>query len=204
MEIYLLRHTPVNLPRGICYGASDLELSKDYTKHLKEVRQKANRFSFTFSSNSPNRVPVYSSPLIRSLRLAKDLSGLEDSEIYIDHRLREMSFGEWENQPWEKISRLESDAWSLDFESIAPPKGETFLQLQERSISFLQEMTSKYQENPSVQKLLIVTHGGVIRSILSYAVDVKPSHAFRFWVQNGSFTILKHENSSYQILGVNI
>lgn len=168
MEIYLIRHTTPAVAKGICYGQSDLEVDMNlFSSELELIREKL-----------PNAFDaVYSSPLQRCSKLAKEFS----SQIEIDPRLMEMNFGEWELQNWKDIPQDELNNWMDDFVQVSPPNGENFIELQKRTVEFLQDLLSK---EPTTSA--IFTHAGNIRSIISYILEIPLNNAFRIQVNYGS------------------
>ena len=71
MTITLIRHTSVNVPSGICYGQSDVDVSGNFEFEAPIVKDKlaSNRFD-----------AVYSSPLQRCEKLAS-YCGFENPTI---------------------------------------------------------------------------------------------------------------------------
>ena len=39
MKIYLVRHTRVDMPAGICYGNSDVALAETFEEEARKVRE---------------------------------------------------------------------------------------------------------------------------------------------------------------------
>jgi broad specificity phosphatase PhoE len=110
---------------------------------------------------------IYSSPLQRCLRVAEVLSQKRGIPCLQDSRLREMHFGSWEGRTTEDLLATEGEAlqrfWK-EPERHAPPGGETIGQLRERVLEFWQEcIESKPQD-----RILVVTHGGPIRILLTH------------------------------------
>ena len=93
---------------------------------------------------------VWSSDLRRAVTTAR----LAWGEPRQDARLREMSFGSLEGQPWETLDPRAQEALAR-FEGFAAPGGETFEDLRARVLSFLEGL-------PAGRHLLF-THGGVVR-----------------------------------------
>ncbi|MDT8872801.1 histidine phosphatase family protein [Komagataeibacter rhaeticus] len=46
--------------------------------------------------------------------VAERVAQFMNLELRVDSRLREISFGEWEGRPWNRISRTALDAWAAD------------------------------------------------------------------------------------------
>ncbi|NPA35226.1 MAG: alpha-ribazole phosphatase [Chlorobi bacterium] len=172
MKIVLVRHTKVAVPKGICYGSTDVEPASSYEEEKKKIISLLNNRSF---------VEIYSSPLKRCLKLAGDIvpSGME---IIRDKRLQELDFGKWEMQPWDDISKSKhASLWFNDFLNIACPGGESYRELLKRVKEFIRDMTRE----PVDGNVLIVTHGGVIRAFHSILNNTEPEKAFDLKVEYG-------------------
>lgn len=157
MKIYLVRHTRVDMPAGICYGNSDVALAETFEEEARKVREQLRDIPFG---------KTYSSPLRRCLLLAKELSG----NAIIDERIREYDFGEWERRPWDDIYASDrGKEWFEDYINTACPQGESFRAMLDRVRRFIDSI-------PETDKnILIVTHAGIIRAFLilleNYTID---------------------------------
>ena len=141
---YFIRHTKPEIDDGICYGQSNLELIDGYLEEFKVIK-----------SILPQKpLPIYSSPLKRCLSLAQFLAG---NKLTVDKRLMELNFGSWERTAWNDISKEEIDPWYNDYMTIAPPKGESYLQLIERCREFYQSVLLTSSSS------LIIAHAGPLR-----------------------------------------
>lgn len=152
MEVYLVRHTKTVCPKGICYGQSDVGILEPYEDQFSQIL-----------SQLPQEARLFSSPLKRCLILANYLQ--ENSNMtatVVDSRLMEMNFGDWELQAWNDIPREILDPWMNDFVTVSIPNGESFIDLDQRVWEFLETKIKNKIKEPVV----IVTHSGVIRSIL--------------------------------------
>lgn len=158
MEVYLVRHTETVCPKGICYGQSDVELLEPYLQQFEDIKKQM-----------PENAMFYSSPLQRCTILANHLSA---SDYKVDKRLMEMNFGNWELKNWDEIQKDEMDPWMNDFVNVNVPSGESFVELYNRVLSFIEE---KKEETVS---LVIVTHAGVIRSFLCKQMNLDLKDAF--------------------------
>jgi alpha-ribazole phosphatase len=165
MEVYLVRHTETVCEKGICYGQSDIEIRAPYDIVFE-----------TIISQLPKEAILYSSPLQRCVVLAKHIQ--ENSQIDSiteDSRLMEMNFGDWELKSWDDIPQEVLDPWMTDFVNVQVPNGESFVDLHERVVDFLENEVSKVTEKP----LIIVAHAGVIRSILCKINNLPLLEAFK-------------------------
>jgi len=110
---------------------------------------------------------IVSSPLKRCAEFANELSQYHNTPIEFDSRLSEIHFGDWEgktatdllNACPEHIARF----WN-DPADNPPPNGELLPIFEARVLAAWNEITPRN----SSERLLIVTHGGPIRTILGY------------------------------------
>ncbi|NBC82826.1 MAG: alpha-ribazole phosphatase [Bacteroidetes bacterium] len=163
MSVYLIRHTKVNCPAGICYGSTDLDVTADFGHEMKRINQKLNAVVFD---------EVYSSPLYRCRKLADALFNNQD--IKFDERLKEMDFGQWELKSWDDICQTpEGKYWMDHYINTACPGGESFWELHQRVSSFYHELKKHDNQNTA-----IVTHNGVIRVFKSLLMQVDIGDVF--------------------------
>ncbi len=88
-----------------------------------------------------------------------------------DQRLRELNFGDWEGKTYEMLKDNERyQQWLLNWETSAPPNGESGKSFGVRVESFFNGLMESCQKNRR-RKILIVTHGGVIRYLLSLCIE---------------------------------
>jgi hypothetical protein len=90
MEIVLIRHTKVGVPKGTCYGWSDVPLADTFLEEATETKANLEKIKINFDK-------VYSSPLSRAEKLA-EYCGYPDAErddrgtdiiLYIDDDCKE-------------------------------------------------------------------------------------------------------------------
>jgi alpha-ribazole phosphatase len=167
MEVYLVRHTETVCEKGICYGQADVEIQDDYLSLFESIK-----------TEIPSNAIVYSSPLKRCTVLANHIS---EGNFKTDSRLMEMNFGDWELKKWNDIPEDEMNPWMQDFVNVPVPNGESFVQLYERVNTFFDEIKNTNPSNPVV----IITHAGVIRSVLCKISNLLLQDAFQNKVDFG-------------------
>ena len=119
--------------------------------------------------NSMQRHPdwqrIISSPLLRCADFAQKLARRHAVPLALDERLREIDFGAWEGRTASALMAEEADAlqqfWNNPV-AYTPPGGELLTRFQERVLNAWSETIQNYPR----QRILWVTHGGVIRVIL--------------------------------------
>lgn len=144
VDLTLVRHTAVDVPRGVCYGATDVPLASTFGAEAAVVSSKLRELA-PFDR-------VFTSPLSRCRRLAT-YCGYPDAEV--DARLAEMDFGEWEMKCYDEISDPRLQLWFDDWLHVAPTGGESFMDQQRRFVSFL-------RDHAADGRLLLFTHGGIL------------------------------------------
>ncbi len=172
MELYLIRHTRVNVPRGVCYGQTDVETAASYQDEHSRVRQ--------LLPDDLSDFTVFSSPLDRCSRLATDLFNGTHNE---DERIMEMNFGDWEMKKWSEIERDLMDEWARDFVNYRCPGGESYKDLYIRSASFFDELRTGTYKNSAV-----VTHAGVLHAFLAWLLDIDLKKSLMVHFDYGSIT----------------
>ncbi|PWJ43732.1 alpha-ribazole phosphatase [Sediminitomix flava] len=179
MNIYLIRHTQPKIDAGICYGQADIPLPDDAPQSFKKVISKI------------GVVPqhIYTSPLVRCEQLAEAIlekTSYQNPSFFTDKRLMEMDFGDWENVAWDDIPEDTLSKWSEDFVNEKVPNGESFVELNKRVLSFWDELLTKKAEHA-----VVVTHAGVIRALLSNAMNLDLKYAFRLGIDYGGVSCIE-------------
>ena len=111
---------------------------------------------------------VASSPLQRCLQVAQFVAELQQLPLYIDAQFQEMHFGEWEaistQVLYEQYPEDLAKFWMTPTQ-FAPPQAESLLNFQQRVLQGLSDLNQYLQqlEQPQPKRVLLVTHGGVIK-----------------------------------------
>jgi alpha-ribazole phosphatase len=188
MKLTLIRHTSLQVPPGVCYGQSDIDVAASFANEVAITKAKIAGMNFD---------AMYTSPLQRCHKLAQ---ALNIGEAVHDARLKELHFGDWEMQAWDDIPRDYFDVWAQDYANLAPPNGETFGQLQQRALHFLEEIKLQH----AGKHILIVTHGGLIRALLAHVLNMELKDLFRFNIDYASVTELDFKEKVPKINYVNL
>lgn len=186
MDVFLIRHTAVDVPAGTCYGHFEVPLSANCREHFSSLAQ-----NLPALENSL----ILSSPASRCLRLAKHLS----PQIETDERLRELHFGAWENKLWNELPKEELNSWMANYVEAGPPGGESYRQLLERVVQCWQEKVL----TADAKQLLIITHAGVIRGLLAFLLDIPLENTFKLQIDYGSISQVNLTNGYARIGYIN-
>lgn len=135
-------------------------------------------------ADSGNWEQVVSSPLARCAAFAEGYARRYSTPLSFDARLMEMHFGDWEGRTAAELMQTDADAltrfWNDPLHNT-PPGGEPLAQFQVRVLDAWNDIVTEYP----AQRVLIVTHGGVIRVLLCQVTGVSVSQLQEFSVGHG-------------------
>ncbi|MBF0219228.1 MAG: histidine phosphatase family protein [Gammaproteobacteria bacterium] len=120
---------------------------------------------------------IYSSPLLRCREPAEALSRHLGVGVVFDARLQEIDFGRWEGRSVSEIEATEATAlhafWQNPFRH-PPPGGEDYATFEARVLAAWESIVITPQ-----RRILLVTHGGVVRAILGHLLAIPQTHLMR-------------------------
>ena len=166
MEIFLIRHTSVDVPLGICYGQTDVPVKPSFEEEAEIVKQNLAEHSFD---------AIYTSPLTRCVKLAT-YCGYPDAQR--DNRLKEMYMGDWEMQMFDEITDPQIQEWYNDYLHVPTLNGESYQDLLVRVSSFLNELKNSGKDLGR-NKVAIFAHGGILLCAQVYAGIISPENALQ-------------------------
>ncbi len=176
-EIFLFRHG--DIARTNCYiGATDVKLSDVGIRQLSSQKK-------LFSNLLIDK--IFCSPLKRCIQTYSQLQ--LDSKVSLDDRIREVDFGDWEGKSFENIAAnhpSEITRWSIDKEKFVFPNGEAVKDFHQRIIAFCE-----YIKTLPEPKILIISHGGVIRHMICYLLNIPLDNYLYFHIDYGHLSTLK-------------
>jgi alpha-ribazole phosphatase len=135
-------------------------------------------------ADSGNWEHVISSPLARCAAFAKEYAKRHSTPLSFDARLMEIHFGDWEGRTAAELMQTDADAltrfWEDPFNN-PPPSGEPLAQFQARVLDAWKDIVVGH----AGQRVLVVTHGGVIRMLLCQVTGVPVAQLQEFSVGHG-------------------
>ncbi len=185
--IFLLRHGQIKDSKKKRYiGRTDIPL--DDTGILQ-----AEYWQKIFSIIKINR--ILSSSLSRCFNTAKTIAGKQ--EIMITPELNEIDMGAWDGLSFEQIKNnhpKEFEKRGKNLDSFIPPRGESFYDLSCRTIPLFNQINNNLQGNA-----LIITHAGVIRTILCHIQNIKLKNLFQIKIAYGELFVLGSASNKKKI-----
>lgn len=189
-RLYLVRHGETLANREYRYiGIRDDPLSAHGSQQAIQL------------ANALSGLPVaavYSSPLQRTYHTALPIAARHNLEVQKVDDLRECDFGRWEGlSRVEVLERSPEDSQLLlEWEhnaSIAPPGGESFEALQQRVNSAVESLAQAHPD----QSIVLVSHVGPIKVILSTALGAPLSSAFRIFLDPATISVVDWRDAAY-------
>jgi alpha-ribazole phosphatase len=188
MDIVFIRHgrTQMN-STGRYFGAIDTEISEEGIEEIIKLKGYLHGVDFDC---------IFVSPMKRAIQTAK----LLDRQFIIDDRLKEMNFGVFEGYTYNEICEkypIESKDWIENHTGYKIPKGESLEEVFNRTKDFIEEISLKEHN-----RVLVITHGGVIRCAMSLAVG-GPDYFYKFKIEHGTVNAISIKDDYTYIKCIN-
>lgn len=174
MKIHLIRHgeTDWNKLRKF-QGRADVPLNAQGELQAKWV---AERYL------GSNIDAIYTSPLIRAYKTANEISKTTGIKMNIISALSEIDVGDWQGKTWEEAQNLPSSGESVD----------AFFA---RAASAINEVIESGKA-----EVVVVTHGGTLRMILTYLLGLSIEDREHFKPSNVGVYIVEKTGGSWKLL----
>ncbi len=139
---------------------------------------------------------LYSSDLGRARHTAERIAAHTGHVIHQDARLRERHYGIFQSLSAEEIAASYPEDWarhqSLDPDYVMPG-GESLRQLHERSVAWFEEMKAHH----AGATVLVVTHGGVLASLLRHVLGLPLARSRRFTVRHTALNVFVYQEDGW-------
>lgn len=143
---------------------------------------------------------LYSSPLQRTRETAEILSERLNLPVAYRDDLLELDFGEWTGLTYDAVRADERwQVWNTCRSIATVPGGESMRQVQERVVRALFDLRRTHRNG----RMLIVSHGDVIRAALMFALGMPLDFYSRIEVGLASLNTIHIDDSGIRVLTVN-
>lgn len=191
MEIYLVRHGQTELnAKSVFFGITDIALNAKGETQAQLVAEKLRRIKFD---------TAFVSPLKRAQQTVKKIqeSNIYSLSIQTLPELCEVDFGDWENMTLADISKAYSENLNSYFNNFLD---HTFLSGQSIA-DFLANIRRAMEVilNSPNERVLIVSHYGVIGGILNMLLFGEIKDLFNFEVPTGGMAIIEKSDDYYML-----
>jgi len=135
---------------------------------------------------------IVSSPLQRCARFAAELGEQLNLSVHLDKDLQELHFGAWEGQSAAALMETDAEALGLfwaDPYGFTPPQGEPVSAFSARVLASVGRLQAAY----AGERILLVSHGGVMRLLLAQARSLPREQLLNVEVGHGALFALTVE-----------
>ena len=185
-EIILIRHgeTEWNSQHRM-QGHSNSELSAVGRGQIQALGKWMKSVSFDH---------IYSSDSLRARQTAEAITQFSGNTLQFDQRIREKNLGVFEGLTSAEARERHPEVYRL-FKSAGAnyviDEGESTQQLLDRALEFIEEIRLRHPE----ERIVMVTHGGVVRVLMKHTLGLSPDSSTRFLIKNtGIFRLVWNEN----------
>ena len=193
MRLILTRHYCTQSNKdGIILGWSDSPACPGWRDDIEFIYQQ-------LSANNVCIDAVYSSDLERARQTANTYAGLFGiEEVNCAAEIKEINYGRLQTRRKARVKETHPEY--KEDPAFVFPGGESFQQMQQRSIGFLLALAQRQAE----RTVLMVSHAGVIRAIISHCVGLNYASSLKYRIPFryvGDFQLAGGNCLSYNELG---
>ena len=194
VKLILVRHAlTVDNQKSRLSGHIDSSISEEGKEQIDKITNYLKDFDID---------KIYTTTSSRTKDTVKKLSELKSIEIIEKESLKEISFGDFEGLTFDEIK----DKYPKEFQDMIEkgyeykyPNGESLIDSYNRVCIELDNIIS----NNDDRTILICSHGGTIRNIITYLISNSYKYHWNFKIDNGSFTILEVQDGFTVITAMN-
>ena len=194
VKLILVRHAlTVDNQKSRLSGHIDSSISEEGKEQIDKITNYLKVFDID---------KIYTTTSSRTKDTVKKLSELKSIEIIEKESLKEISFGDFEGLTFDEIK----DKYPKEFQDMIEkgyeykyPNGESLIDSYNRVCIELDNIIS----NNDDRTILICSHGGTIRNIITYLISNSYKYHWNFKIDNGSVTILEVQDGFTVITAMN-
>jgi alpha-ribazole phosphatase len=184
-ELLFIRHAETDMAGTFC-GHSDPELNARGHIQLERLINQLRMEKIGV---------VYTSDLRRAHTTGMAIAGAFGIDCHVRVALREINFGQWEGITWKEIQRRDNAyarRWIAEYPRLPAPSGEGFHDFERRVLDEVRFLSS--QTEAATCRVAVVTHAGVLRTLLSALHGCSEDSA---WEQTRSYcSIVRHPSTA--------
>lgn len=195
LKLFLVRHgrTKWNL-EGRYQGITNTSLVPEGIRQAKLSAVYLSKVRFS---------GIYSSPLGRAVETSEVFKKVLKKGYIVRENLKELNFGKWEGLKFDEINEQynqDYQNWLKDPYSNPPTEGESFTSVTKRALAELKRI---FEENPDNSNILIISHGGLIVSLLVYWLRIPPERWSSIIQSQGAINVVYLDKNFTYISQIN-
>jgi alpha-ribazole phosphatase len=179
-RIWLVRHGEPADVRGRCYGKLDVGLSNIGRAQMERTAACLKGEPFD---------AIYASPRTRTVESARILASFHTCSWREDDGLCEIAFGDFEGLTYDEIAQRYPVLYRQWMESpteVQFPNGESFILMRRRVLRAFEAILESHEG----RTVAVVTHGGAIRILLAWVLQMPHQAIFRLAQCYGAMNLL--------------
>lgn len=189
--LILVRHgeTEKNVNKNL-HSTNDPELLNETgRKQIKQTATKLKEYSPTkvYCSNEPRAT--------ESGEIIANSLGIPLQKI---EGMQERNWGEFTGQSWEEVKKVLDPMTLEERYDYVPANGESWRTFETRLIQTIERIIEDNEGS-----IVVVTHGGAIRALMPFLLNVPKEESFKYDPDNASLTIFEVTNSGFKKVAVN-
>jgi probable phosphomutase (TIGR03848 family) len=143
---------------------------------------------------------VHSSPLERAVETAQPLAARVGVPVELAPALTELDFGAWTGRTLEELRPLPGwRIWNEARGSARIPGGESMAEVLSRALEWVESA----RHRPHEGIVAAVTHGDVIRALLTHFLEMPVDRLLRLEVEPASVSVIRWEGDEPRLLALN-
>ncbi len=191
MQLFLIRHGATEFSREFRFcGSTDVPLSRDGARQ-------ARRLQSLLRTQRIGR--IYSSPLLRAVKTAQVT--FPRRRIVVSDALREIDFGRLEGLSATEAKKMHPRfyrKWLANPAQADPPGGERIAHCRRRILRLVRHLATDCARTH--ENVAIVTHGGVIKILLSDILGLGPDGLTRLHVEPASVAVVAFDGRRFSFV----
>ena len=195
MKFFLVRHGETEWNKlGRFQGHYDISLNERGVSQAKETAEAAAEWG---------HCAIYSSPLIRTMQVAEELSRVTPMLVFKEPGLKELSLGDLEGVTGHEMREewpLVFAQWRSNPEKMSMPNGESLVQLRERAWQTILDIEQKHT---SQEVVVIISHNFAIRSIVGELLGQSLEFFHRMSLNLSSVCTFESDDRGRRLTGYN-
>jgi len=189
-----VRHAPVTVNEGRCYGQTDLPCDTSDVATFEALARLLPRDALWITSTL-QRTHLTAAAIVRAGLPGPD--PIPGPAVLVEPELAEQHFGTWQGIKYTDLPHKQTEAFHrfwLAPAHVAAPGGESYMDLVARVAPAVRRLTREH----AGRDIIAVTHGGTIRAALGEALGLAPEAQLAIEIANCSLTRLDYFSDEAQ------
>ncbi len=191
-KIIFIRHgeTKKNTKRTLHSSFDSEKLNKIGLSQIKKTAKAITTY---------HPITIFTSKEARAIQSAKIIAESLNTPLKKITGLHERNWGKLSGKTWLEIQTI-LDPLTLDERyHYVPPEGESWKDFEAR----LTKTLNKIIANSNGKNIVIITHGGAIRALMPYLLNLPKEESFKYDPDNASLTIFTHTPKGFKKITIN-